>query len=163
MMRIPGRLSALCAAILPLIPLTVGATNGMNMEGYGPIAAAMGGASMAYDNGSAAMMNNPATLGMMKEGDRLDAFFGFLGPDVESEAGGMTAKSDGDAYYMPAVGFPAQARGSDLRHWPVRPGWHGHRIWQFQLYEHGRRSGKPHRVERRPRHRAAEFQRQTTG
>jgi len=105
MIRIPGRLTALCAAILPLIPLTVGATNGMNMEGYGPIAAAMGGASMAYDNGSAAMMNNPATLGMMKEGDRLDAFFGFLGPDVESEAGGMTAKSDGTAYYMPAVGY----------------------------------------------------------
>ncbi len=111
MMRIPGRLTALCAAILPLIPLTVSATNGMNMEGYGPIAAAMGGASMAYDNGTAAMMNNPATLGMMKDGDRLDAFFGFLGPDVESEAGGMTAKSDGTAYYMPAVGFLRKREG----------------------------------------------------
>ena len=111
MMRIPGRLTALCAAILPLIPLTVSATNGMNMEGYGPIAAAMGGASMAYDNGSAAMMNNPATIGMMKDGDRLDAFFGFLGPDVESEAAGMTAKSDGTAYYMPAVGFLRKREG----------------------------------------------------
>jgi long-chain fatty acid transport protein len=105
MIRIPGRLTALCAAILPLLPLTTHATNGMNMEGYGPIAAAMGGASMAYDNGTAAMMNNPATIGMMDDGKRLDVFFGFLGPDVESEAAGMTAKSDGDAYYMPAVGF----------------------------------------------------------
>ncbi len=111
MTRIPGRLSVLCAAILPLLPLTTHATNGMNMEGYGPIAAAMGGASMAYDNGSAAMMNNPATTGMMDEGDRLDVFFGFLGPDVESEAAGMTAKSDGNAYYMPAVGFLRKREG----------------------------------------------------
>ena len=105
MNRIPGRLTALCAAILPLLSANALATNGMNMEGYGPIAAAMGGASLAYDNGSAAMMNNPATIGMMNEGDRLDAFFGFLGPDVESETMGMKAKSDGTAYYMPAVGF----------------------------------------------------------
>lgn len=105
MNRIPGRLTALCAAILPLLPVNAFATNGMDMEGYGPIAAAMGGASMAYDNGSAAMMNNPATIGLMDEGDRLDAFFGFLGPDVESETMGMKAESDGTAYYMPAVGF----------------------------------------------------------
>ena len=105
MNSIPGRLTALCAAILPFLSANVLATNGMNMEGYGPIAAAMGGASMAYDNGSAAMMNNPATIGLMDEGDRLDLFFGFLGPDVKAEAGGMSAKSDGTAYYMPAAGF----------------------------------------------------------
>ncbi|HEY9199172.1 MAG TPA: outer membrane protein transport protein [Gammaproteobacteria bacterium] len=111
MTRIPGRLTALCAAILPLLPLNAHATNGMNMEGYGPIAAAMGGASMAYDNGTAAMMNNPATVGMMNDGDRLDVFFGFLGPDVESEAGGMKAESGGTAYYMPAVGFVRKREG----------------------------------------------------
>ena len=104
-MRIPGRLTALCAAILPLLPVTASATNGMNMEGYGPVAAAMGGASMAYDNGSAAMMNNPATIGLMEEGGRLDLFFGFLGPDVQAETGGMTARSSGTAYYMPALGY----------------------------------------------------------
>ncbi len=102
---IPGRLTLLCAAILPLLPLSSHATNGMNMEGYGPIAAAMGGASMGYDNGSAAMMNNPATIGMMDAGSRLDIFFGFLGPKVEAETMGMKAESDGTAYYMPAAGF----------------------------------------------------------
>jgi len=81
------------------------ATNGMNMEGYGPIATAMGGASMAYDNGTAAMMNNPATLAMMDEGNRLDLFAGLLGPDVEAKAGGMTAESDGTAYWGPAGGW----------------------------------------------------------
>ena len=65
-----------------MVSTTVYATNGMNLEGYGPIATGMGGASMAYDNGTAAMMNNPATLGLMPEGDRLDVALGYLGPHV---------------------------------------------------------------------------------
>ncbi len=82
------------------------ATNGMNLEGYGPIALAMGGASMAYDNGSAAVMNNPATLGLMGNGARLDVALGMLGPNVEAKTAGMpTAESDGDAYFMPAFGY----------------------------------------------------------
>ena len=96
----------LAAALALALPLEhASATNGMNMEGYGPIATAMGGASMAYDNGTAAMMNNPATLGLMQEGNRADLFLGFLGPDVEARAAGMKAESDGDAYYMPAGGW----------------------------------------------------------
>jgi hypothetical protein len=47
-----------------MVSTTVYATNGMNLEGYG-LRYGMGGASMAYDNGTAAMMNNPATLGLM--------------------------------------------------------------------------------------------------
>lgn len=86
-------------------PATVWATNGMNMEGYGPIAAGMGGASFAYDNGTAAVMNNPATLGLMGKGSRLDVALGFLGPDVTSNHLGTPLGSGGDAYYMPAVGY----------------------------------------------------------
>ena len=81
------------------------ATNGMNLEGYGPIAAGMGGASMAYDNGTSAVMNNPATLGLMDKGSRLDVALGMLGPDLTSNYGAYSAKSGGDAYYMPAVGY----------------------------------------------------------
>jgi long-chain fatty acid transport protein len=86
------------------------ATNGMNVEGYGPIASGMGGASFAYDNGNAAMMNNPATLGLGSDGQRLDLAIGFLGPDVETrcdmpQCAGAKAKSDGDAYFMPALGW----------------------------------------------------------
>lgn len=81
------------------------ATNGMNMEGYGPIATAMGGASMAYDNGTAAMMNNPATLALMGQGNRVDLFAGLLGPDVEAGINGMVAESDGTAYFGPAGGW----------------------------------------------------------
>ena len=61
----------LCIASV-MVSTTAYATNGMDLEGYGPIATGMGGASMAYDNGTAAMMNNPATLGLMPEGNRLD-------------------------------------------------------------------------------------------
>ncbi|BCB25846.1 aromatic hydrocarbon degradation protein [Sulfurimicrobium lacus] len=81
------------------------ATNGMNMEGYGPIALGMGGASMAYDNGTAAMMNNPATLGLLSEGHRVDLALGFMGPNVEASAGGATAHSSADAFGGPAFGW----------------------------------------------------------
>lgn len=84
------------------------ATNGMNMEGYGPISTAMGGTSMAYDNGTAGLINNPATLGLMKSGtSRLDLAIGGLHPDVTASvpAFGMNAPSKGTAYYMPAVGY----------------------------------------------------------
>lgn len=86
------------------------ATNGMNMEGYGPVATGMGGASFAYDNGNAGMINNPATLGLMKSGtSRFDIAIGGLHPNVNSSVntpmGTMKAGSDGDAYYMPAAGY----------------------------------------------------------
>jgi long-chain fatty acid transport protein len=83
------------------------ATNGMNMEGYGPVATGMGGASFAYDNGTAGMINNPATLGFMKSGtSRLDVAVGGLHPDVVSKMNGLpNAVSGGDAYYMPAAGY----------------------------------------------------------
>ena len=88
-------------------PVVASATNGMNMEGYGPIALGMGGVGMAYDNGTAALMNNPATLSLMPGKKRLDVAVGKLGPDVASThaASGASAGSDGDAYYMPAIGW----------------------------------------------------------
>lgn len=82
------------------------ATNGMNMEGYGPVASGMGGASMAYDNGTAAVMNNPATLGLMQEGSRADVALGVLAPDITSKMTGMpNANSEATAFYMPAMGY----------------------------------------------------------
>lgn len=87
------------------------ATNGMDMEGYGAQALGMGGASMAYDNGTAAMMNNPATMGLMDDGRRADLAFGFLGPDVESSAGGHSSKSTADAFSMPAFGWIEKRNG----------------------------------------------------
>jgi len=86
------------------------ATNGMNLEGYGPISLGMGGASMAFDNGNAAVMNNPATLSLMGQGNRLDVAVGMLGPDVNAKCvagpcAGAEAGSGGDGYYMPALGW----------------------------------------------------------
>ena len=98
------RLAATLAAVGLAVPGAAMATNGMIMEGYGPIAAGMGGASMAYDNGSAAMANNPATLGLMADGSRVDVMLGFVGPDVKTPMG----TSEADAFYMPAIGYVAK-------------------------------------------------------
>jgi hypothetical protein len=59
------KIAAGFAAMGVFAPSLALATNGMIMEGYGPVATGMGGAAMAYDNGTAAMANNPATLGLM--------------------------------------------------------------------------------------------------
>lgn len=100
------RKQLLATAISSLFVSGAWATNGMNLEGYGPKALAMGGASFAYENGTAASMNNPATLGLMNQGSKLELALGFLGPDVTATATGMgTASSGGDAYYMPAFGY----------------------------------------------------------
>jgi long-chain fatty acid transport protein len=81
------------------------ATNVMNLEGYGPIATGMGGASIAYDNGTAGVMGNPATIGLGAEGSRLDVAVGFLGPDIDVSNPGGSFASDGDGYIMPAIGW----------------------------------------------------------
>ena len=99
---------ALLLSSLCLSDLTY-ATNGMNMEGYGPIALGMGGASMAYDNGTAAVMNNPATIGLMKDRNRVDLALGFMSPDVSTQAGNSSASSSADFFWGPAFGWVQKA------------------------------------------------------
>lgn len=78
------------------------ATNGMNLAGYGPVSESMGGVSMAYDNGVAAAINNPATLGFMASGtSRLDVALGDLMPDAASQG----TKSSATNFFMPAFGY----------------------------------------------------------
>lgn len=96
-----------------VVPNIAAATDGMDMEGYGAVAAAMGGASMAYDNGTAAMMNNPATMALGNQGRRADLAFGYLGPDVDSSANGTSSRSSADAFSMPAFGW-TEKRGRFL-------------------------------------------------
>jgi long-chain fatty acid transport protein len=88
------------------------ATNGMDLEAYGPIAMGMGGVSLAYNNGTAAVANNPATLSLMEDGEtRLDIAFGLLSPHIKSSVpGGPEANSSANAFFMPALGW-AQRKG----------------------------------------------------
>jgi long-chain fatty acid transport protein len=110
MMKDSKRLLAIAVAAAIGVPGAAYATNGMNLEGYGPVATGMGGASMAYDNGTAAMMNNPATLGLMDEGNRVDVSLGALGPDISAENDFGKANSSADSFLMPAIGW-ARKRG----------------------------------------------------
>jgi len=99
-------LSTVALAALAALAGPALATNGMDMEGYGPISTGMGGASQAIDHGTAALAQNPATLGLMTTPARLDVALGILGPKVASSMPGMpTADSGGTSYVMPAVGY----------------------------------------------------------
>lgn len=110
-LRLHLRPSAAVAALAVFLTVpAVRATNGMDLEGYGPIATAMGGASMAFDNGTAAVMNNPATLGLQGSGARLDLALGMLGPDIHATSpAGQSAKSQSTAFFMPAIGYTRRA------------------------------------------------------
>jgi long-chain fatty acid transport protein len=102
----PHHVRHLLAVAVGLAALPAWATNGMNMEGYGPISTGMGGASQAFDHGTAALAQNPATLALMEgTGARLDLALGVLGPDVTSRMPGMRAKSSATSFTMPAVGY----------------------------------------------------------
>ncbi len=102
--RLAALVLAGCAASGPAL-----ATNGMLLEGYGPIATGMGGAATAVDNGLAAATNNPATLALGDGRTRLDLAVGMLGPRVSSSAGPMKADSTGTSYVMPALGWGGQS------------------------------------------------------
>lgn len=68
----------------------------------------MGGAGMAYDTGNSAVMNNPATLSLMADGEaRLGVGIRNLRPDVQSKvpAFGIKSDSDGDSYFMPSMSY----------------------------------------------------------
>jgi long-chain fatty acid transport protein len=109
--------ATVAASALLLASWSAHATNGMLMEGYGPQSLAMGGAATAFDNGTAAMMNNPATLQLGANGSRLDVALGVLGPNVKSSMTGMpTASSGGTSYVMPAMGW---VRKDDRMTWGV--------------------------------------------
>ena len=114
----------LAATLLFLGAGTALATNGMLMEGYGPISHAMGGASMAFDNGAAAMVNNPATLGLMSQDNRVDVMIGHLRPDVTFKMGENNYGSDSTAFFMPAVGY-VKKTANGLMVWASIPtaGW----------------------------------------
>lgn len=100
---------AIAAAILTT-GSSAWATNGMILEAYGPIAMGMGGAATAIENGTAAMMNNPATLQMGADGTRLDLALGVLGPKVSTTVPGFPpANSGGTSYVMPAFGWVRKA------------------------------------------------------
>lgn len=101
-------LSPTAAAVLAfgaLAAASAHATNGMNMEGYGPVSTGMGGASQAIDHGTAALAQNPATLGLSSAPSRLDIALGRLGPKITSSVGGFSAESSGTSYVMPALGY----------------------------------------------------------
>ena len=106
----PPTRTALAAALLGMVCLPAAATNGMNLEAYGAKAGAMGGASFAHENGNSAMMNNPATLGLRKDGSNIGVGLTLLMPDVNTSmnhplAGPMSAKSGGDRYWMPSISY----------------------------------------------------------
>ena len=58
------------------------ATDVFELEGYGPISRAMGGAATAFNVGAAGMMSNPATLSLMDQGSELHLGLDLITTDI---------------------------------------------------------------------------------
>ncbi|MBV8273474.1 MAG: outer membrane protein transport protein [Cupriavidus sp.] len=100
---------ALCAAACGT---PAGATDVFNLEGFGPVSRAMGGTGAAFDIGPAAMMANPATLGLMAEGNHLHLGLDVVTTDIKATntATGETARSgnhgnNNGPYFAPEAAF----------------------------------------------------------
>jgi len=105
---------ALAIASVTLASGMAHATNGMNMEGYGPISTAMGGTAQAYNNGLGGMMNNPATMGHGSiEGNKFQLALGSLNPTITSshDQSGAATDSTGGPYIMPGAGYAQKRNG----------------------------------------------------
>lgn len=95
---------------------TAKATYVFNLEGYGPVSRAMGGTGVAYDIGAAAMMTNPATLGLMEQGAYLDFGLDVINTDInirnaatgESVSSGNHGNNNGP-YFAPEAAFVYRA------------------------------------------------------
>ncbi|AHB75338.2 aromatic hydrocarbon degradation protein [Pandoraea pnomenusa] len=96
---------------------TAKATDVFNLEGYGPVSRAMGGTGVAYDIGAAAMMENPATLGLMEQGTYLDFGLDVINTDInvrnaatgESVSSGNHGNNNGP-YFAPQFAFVYRQR-----------------------------------------------------
>ncbi|WP_042259266.1 OmpP1/FadL family transporter [Paraburkholderia heleia] len=88
------------------------ATDVFNLEGYGPISRAMGGSGVAYNVGPAAMMLNPATLGLMSDGKYINFGLDVVTTDIrvtnmatgESVTSGNHGNNNGP-YFAPEAAF----------------------------------------------------------
>ncbi|MCC4114987.1 outer membrane protein transport protein [Aromatoleum toluclasticum] len=91
------------------------ATNVFRFEGYGPVSRAMGGTAAAHDVGNAALMANPATLGLSAEGGRFELGLDLVVTDIEADnlATGERARSSrkdlASAYYAPQLSYVHRA------------------------------------------------------
>jgi len=75
------------------------ATKVFNLEGFGPVSHALGGAGAAHDIGAAAMMYNPATPGLMGSGSSVLAGLDRIGTElrIKNETTGANASSAQDS------------------------------------------------------------------
>lgn len=80
------------------------ATNGMNMIGYGPRMASMGGASLAMNNDTNLINTNPAGITTIP-GQRIDAALGILAPSVHYKNTLNDLDAESDIFPLPSIGY----------------------------------------------------------
>ncbi len=92
----------------------VQATQVFDLEGFGATSRAMGGTSSSFYTGNAALISNPATLGLAPNGSKLEVGLDIVTTDIKARnSSGETATSDQVSnnrgpYYAPQLSYVAQ-------------------------------------------------------
>ncbi len=105
--------------LLLVLSNDVRATNVFNLEGFGPISRALGGAGVAHDIGSAALMYNPATLSLMEDGSTVHVGLDLIGTTIETtnqstgakahSSKGSLSRNRGPIYFAPEVAYTTKS------------------------------------------------------
>lgn len=78
-----------------------GATNGSQFTGFGAVSASLGGATVASGWDTISSLSNPASLGLIVEGNRMDMSFEYFTPPRSLNG----VDSDSNAFLAPAGGI----------------------------------------------------------
>ncbi|WP_027855273.1 OmpP1/FadL family transporter [Marinobacterium litorale] len=88
------------------------ATEGLRLEGYGPVSRAMGGTAMAQDTGTASIMGNPATMALAPLGKRLSVGADIITAEITNTDLGSGEKVSSShesqnrhPYFAPQIGY----------------------------------------------------------
>lgn len=114
-MNVSGNPRALTRVLLALgltLPGAASAAVVFNFEGYGPVSRAMGGTGAAFDNGVAALMYNPATLGLADDRGELHLGLDWVSADIyvrDRSTGEKASSADNgknrSPYFSPQLAF----------------------------------------------------------
>jgi long-chain fatty acid transport protein len=109
---IPIKTGMISVSVIVALSSNVFATEVFNLEGFGPISRGLGGTGVAHDIGPAAMMYNPATLGLMAKGSEayvgLDAIVTDISTKNKTTGESIDSSSKGnnrDPYFAPQAAY----------------------------------------------------------
>ncbi len=105
------KIKSASALLLGSCAFSVHATQVFDLEGFGATSRAMGGTSSSYYTGNAALISNPATLGLAPDGSQLEVGLDIVTTDIKARnssgevANSSTESNNRGPYFAPQLSY----------------------------------------------------------